>query len=157
MPFSRDGHGHIGAGFATHHLRGFFGQHLPQGLVVYLYDQVASLDTGAVGGGVIDGANDADVAIFTAHFHTEPTELPSGGFLQQIIVIIGHISGMGIETCQHAANGIFQQSLVVDFFHIGQADTLQCLGKHTHLVQRQRRGAVLSTSVEWNKQGRCQS
>ena len=70
-----------GAGLAAHQLHRFVEAHALHRLVVDADDQIAGLDAGLLGRGVVDGRNHFDEAVFHAHLDAQAAEFAGGAFL----------------------------------------------------------------------------
>ena len=143
LAFTDDGEGDVGAHLAAHDVDRFTQGHALDGLLVETDDQVAGLHAGALGRGIVDGGDDLDEAVFHADFDAEAAEFAAGAHLQILEAVGVEIAGMGVEAGEHAADGIFQQLLVADGFHVVLLDAGEDLGKGAQLVEGQRRCSVL--------------
>ena len=131
---------HLGARFAAHALDVVVEADAFHGLAVEAGDQVAGLDAGAVGGRILDGRDDLDVAVFAeANFNAQADELAFGAFAQFGVGFLVQVGGMGVERGDHAGNGVFQQFLVFHGFDVIGLDQAKHIGQLAQLFQRQGR------------------
>ncbi len=107
-----------------------------------LHDQVACLNAGLGGGGVVDGRNHLDQAVFDAHFDAQTTEFAAGAFLQLLEILRAEVGRVRIKVAEHALDRVFQQRFVVHRLDVGSFDPIHDLGKGPQLVKRQRRLGV---------------
>jgi hypothetical protein len=100
------------------------------------------LDAGAVGGRLVDGRDDLDVAVFHRDLDAEADEAALHLFAQLGQVLLVQVDGMRVERIHHAGDGVRQQLLVVDLLDIIALDQGVHVGQLAQLVQRQRRLAA---------------
>jgi len=127
------------ADLAAHLVHGF-GHGLAAGRgAVDLDDQVTGLHAGPGGGGVIDGRDHLDEAVFLAHFNTQATKFAAGALLQLLEVLGAEVGRVRVKVAEHALDGVFQQGLVVHRLNVSGLDAVHDLGEGAQLLQRQRR------------------
>ena len=140
--FAHQGQDNLAAGLAAHlvhrlHHRQPFGR-----LAIDLDDQVARLDAGTRGGGVVNRRDHLEKAVFHTDFDTQAAKLAAGAFLQFGKVFRLQVGGVGVEVAEHALDRIFQQGLVIHWLDIGRFDAIHYLGEGAQIIQRQRRLGV---------------
>ena len=146
--------GHFRTRFAAHQLHRFRqAQAFDEG-VVDLEDQVAGLDVGAAGGGVVDRRDHFDEAVFHGHFQTQAAELAAGGGLQVLELVRGQVGGVRVQLHQHAADRRLDQLFLVHVLHIGAAHPLQHFREGAQLGDRHAVLAGLLIDFRVGGQGR---
>src|SRR5690606_31647481 len=135
--FAKNGEGDCRAFFSPHQIDGIVDAHALNCLIVKLDNQVASANTGVGSRGAVDGADHLDKTALHADLDTETTKFAAGAFLEIFKGIFAEISGMGVETRQHALDGVLEKYLIVHFLHIGAANLIKNLDEKLELVQRQ--------------------
>jgi hypothetical protein len=76
-------------------------------------------------------------AVFLPDFDAQAAEFAGRADLQILERFGIQIGGVGVEIAQHAANGVFQQILVLDRLHIILLDGIEHAGERAQLIQRQ--------------------
>ena len=104
--------------------------------VVDLDDQIAGLDTRAIGGRILYGGHHFDEAVLGADFDTQTAELALRADLQILERVGVQIGGVRVEVGQHAADGKGNQLLVVDRLDIALFDGAEDIGKGAQLLDR---------------------
>ena len=106
LALAQDGELDRGLRLAAHLLDGVVQRHAFHRRFVELDDEVARLDTGAIGGRVLDRGDDLDEAVLHADLDAEATEFTLRRNLQILEGVGVQIGGMRIEIGQHAADGM---------------------------------------------------
>jgi len=87
-------------------------------------DQIAGTDARLGGWRVVDGRNHLDKAIFlAADFDSQSAKLTGRADLQVLKSFGVQKSRVRIEIAQHAANGVFQQILILDRLDVILSDS----------------------------------
>ena len=110
--FAEEGKGDFGARLAAHALHGIVYAHAAGGGIVDFDDVVAAFDAGAFGGGVFNGGDHFNEAVFAAHFHTQAAEFAFGGFLHVGVVFEVHVFGVRVEVGNHTFERAFEDFVV---------------------------------------------
>ena len=105
--------------------------------VVQPDDQIAGANAGPLGGGVVNRRDHLEKAVFLPDLDAQAAEFAGGADLQILERLGVQIGGMRIEIAQHAANGVFQQILVLDRLDVILLDGVEYAGERAQLVQRQ--------------------
>ena len=126
------GQADVGIGGAAHAVHRLVQGQALNLLAVQMGDEVAGLDAGAVGRGVVDGRNHLDPAVFHGHFNAQAAEFALGIDVHVLGVLGVQIAGMGIQRTKHAVQGRFHQLFIIDRLDIFGADLLKDVGKQIH-------------------------
>ena len=105
--------------------------------VVELEDQVARLDTGAVGRRILDRRNDLDEAVFHTDFNTESTEFALRADLQILEGICVEVGGVRVEIREHAADRVRDQLLVFNGLDVALLDRIEYFREGAQFLDRQ--------------------
>ena len=135
---ARDGQHNGSFGFAAHQLDGVTQAHALGRLLVDLDDQVAGLDASHCGRCVFDGRDNLDEAVFLADFDAESAELTLRADLQLAECVFVEVGRMGIQSGQHAADGLRDQIFIGYRFDVVGLNGTEHIGELTQLGQRQR-------------------
>ena len=97
-------------------------------------DEIAGLDTGAVGRGVVNRRDHLDEAVLHGDLDAQAAELALG-LDPHITEGIGvQIAGMGVEGREHALNGIFDQLFVGHVFDVIGAHAFKDIAEKLQLA-----------------------
>ena len=143
LAFAHDGELDVGAGLAAHQLDGIVERQALHRLVVDADDQVAGLDAGAGGRGVVDGRYHLDQSAFHRHLDAETAELAGGADAQFLELLGAEVGRMGVETGQHAADAVLEQFLVLYRFDIVLLDAGHDIGEGLQLLVGDALGLLL--------------
>ncbi|MNQ88019.1 hypothetical protein D3C85_1032680 [compost metagenome] len=133
----------LGAGLAAHALDRLLQRQAAHGLVVDAGDQVARLDAGAEGGGVLDRVDDLDQAFLLRDLDPQAGKAAARAFLQFLEVLLVQVGRVRVEAGDHALDGFGQQLLVIHRLHVLALDLAEDVGHQPELVERQGAGRVL--------------
>ena len=85
---------------------------------------------------VVYGRNNLDKTIFHPHFYAQSTEFARRTFLQFLVGFTIKISGMRVQSRQHAAYGVFDQFTIINRFDIIVFNFGEDFRKGTDFIQR---------------------
>ena len=135
--FTDNRENNIGPGLATHDLDCVVQRHALDRCVIQTDYQIARLDTRTLRRRIVNRCNDLDESILHTDLDTQTAKLTGCSDLEFLELVNVKIGRMGVETGQHAADGIFQQFLVFYRFDIVVLDASEHITEGTQLLYRQ--------------------
>ncbi len=138
LAFAHDHQVDVGSRFAAHEFDGIIQAHAFDRGSIQTDDEVASLQTGLLCGGVVNRGNDLDEAVFHADFNAQTAKFATGTNLQFLEFVFIQIGRVRIKAVEHPTDGVGHQILVLGFFHVTFLDAGIDLGKLLQLIQRRR-------------------
>jgi hypothetical protein len=144
LALARDGERDVRVRLAAHPLHGIVERHALHRRVVELDDEIARLDAGAKRGGVLDGGDDLDEAVFHSDLDAEPSELALGADLQLLERLGVEVGRVRIEARQHAVDRLGDEPLVLHGLDVVGLHRAEDVGEGAQLLDRQgrARGAI---------------
>jgi len=134
---AHDGEFHLGAGFTAHALDRIAQAHALDRRLVDFHDQIARLDAGTKGRGILDRRDDLDETVFHADLDAQAAEFSLGADLQLLIFFGVEIGRMRIEAAHHAANGFGDELLILHRLDVALLDCVVDLGERPQILERQ--------------------
>jgi hypothetical protein len=138
LALAHHGEHDVGAGLAAHLLDRVVQGHALHRAVIQLDNEVAALDAGLEGGGVLDGGDHLDEAVLHAHFDAQAAEFALGAHLEFLEGFVVEIGGMGVEAGQHAVDGLGDELLVLDRLDVVTLDLAEDFAEGAQILDGQR-------------------
>src|SRR5690606_28753113 len=135
--FANDGQIDGGAGLAAHHPHRLVEAETLYRRVVEPGDDVAALDAGAMGRGVVDRGHDLDQPVLEGDLDAETAEAALRADLDLLEHLRVEIRRVWIEPAEHAVDGLAQQVDVADFLDVVVLDQAEYLGEDPQFLDRQ--------------------
>ena len=135
--FPHDGQGDRRVRLAAHPLDRIRERHAFDRDIVQPDDQIAGADASPLGGGIVNRGDDLEKTVFLADLDAQAAKFAGGADLQILERLGVQKSRMRVQIAQHAANGVFQQILVLDRFDVVLLDGVKHAGERAQLIQRQ--------------------
>ena len=136
LPLPRDGQGDLRAHGPAHFFHSRIQAHAHHRLPVYLHDEVPGLNPGLPRGGLVNGRDDLDQAVFHGHLDAQAAELPRG-LLAHIAKGVGvHVVGVRVELREHPGQRGLNQLRVRDVVHVLRARALKDLPEQVEIAIR---------------------
>ena len=132
--FALDVDGDGAAGGAAHAVNRVVQREAFDGLTVEREDEVARLHAGALGGGVVDRADDFHQAAVGGDFKAEPAELALGGDLHVAVLFGVHVAAVRVEAGDHAVERVVDQFAVVHGGDVVGADLFEDVAEESEQV-----------------------
>jgi hypothetical protein len=123
----------IAADLAAHFLHRFRQAETLNRFAVEMADQIAWFEAGPERGCVVDWRDDFYKAVFHRHFNAQSAEFTPGLDLHVAKILGAEVAGMGVQRCQHAVNGCFDQIFIGNFLDVIRAYTFEDVAEQVQL------------------------